>query len=99
VGGLDVDPRVLILFAVSAYRTLLFAFIIMNILQALAGLRIPEGIRPAANFIYDACEPFLRIFRGMLPAVRMGGMGLDLSPLIAFLALFILEGILRSVLF
>ena len=96
---LPFDIRFLILFAVSAYRTLLFAYIIVNLLQSIADLRVPDPLRPALNFLYDVCEPFLRLFRGLLPTPRMGGMGFDLSPLIAFLALFILEEVLKRVMF
>ncbi len=95
----DFDVRVLVIFAVSAYRNILFLFIILSFLQSLADLRLPEFLRPAASFIYDVCDPFLRIFRGLLPAVRLGGMGLDLSPLIGFIVLYILERVLIEVLF
>jgi YggT family protein len=93
------DIKLLILFAIGAYRNLLFLFIILSLLQSLAGLRMPDVLRPAANFIYDCCEPFLRIFRGLLPALRMGGMGLDLSPLIGFLVLYIVERVVANILF
>jgi uncharacterized protein YggT (Ycf19 family) len=96
---LSFDVRVLILFAISAYRSMLFLFIILSFLQSLADLRLPDVVRPAATFVYDICEPFLRLFRGLLPAIRMGGMGLDLSPIIAFIVLIIVENIARSVLF
>jgi YggT family protein len=99
VTGLHFDPRLFIVFAIGAYRNVLFLYIIISLLQSLAGLTLPEFIRPAASFVYDACEPFLRIFRGLLPALRMGGMGLDLSPIIAFLVLFIVERIAVSVLY
>lgn len=78
---------------------MLFLFIILSFLQSLADLRLPDVVRPAATFVYDICEPFLRLFRGLLPAIRMGGMGLDLSPIIAFIVLIIVENIVRSVLF
>jgi YggT family protein len=97
--GLDYDIRLIILFAVRAYRSILFVYIILSFLQSLADLRLPDAVRPAASFVYDVCEPFLRIFRGLIPAVRLGGMGLDLSPLLAFLVLFIAESILQRVLF
>jgi YggT family protein len=96
---LGLDARQLILFAVNAYRNILFAYIILSLLQSLAGMSLPEALRPAARFVYDACEPFLRIFRGLLPAVRLGGMGLDLSPIIAFIVLYIVQEILARVLF
>lgn len=97
--GAALDVKVLILFAINAYRSLLFLFIILSFLQSLAGLRLPDPLRPAASFLYDVCEPFLRIFRGLLPAIRLGGMGLDLSPLIAFLVLYIVERVVYNILF
>lgn len=97
--GLELDARLIIIFAVRAYRGILFAYIILSILQSMAGLSLPELLRPAARFVYDICEPFLRVFRGLLPAVRLGAMGLDLSPIIAFIVLFIVERILVEVLF
>jgi YggT family protein len=81
------DYRVLVIFAIDAYKNLLFLYIIVSILQSLAGMRIPDGLRPAQNFLYDVCEPFLRVFRRLLPQVRLGGMGLDLSPILAFLVI------------
>lgn len=97
--GLGLDARIFILFAVRAYRGVLFAYIILTLLQSMAGLSLPELLRPAARFVYDVCEPFLRVFRGLLPAVRLGAMGLDLSPIIAFLVLYIIERVLEQVLF
>ena len=95
----SIDARVLVVFAIGAYRNLLFIFIILSLLQSIAGLRLPDVLRPAASFVYDCCEPFLRLFRGLLPALRMGGMGLDLSPLIAFIVLIIAERVAQNILF
>jgi YggT family protein len=99
VTGVGLDARILIIFAVRAYRGVLFAYILLSILQSMAGLTLPDLLRPAARFVYDICEPFLRVFRGLLPAVRLGAMGLDLSPIIAFIVLYIVERILTQVLF
>jgi YggT family protein len=98
VTGAGFDIRDLVLFALRAYYYMLFLYIILSLLQSLAGLRLPDFLRPAANFVYDVCEPFLRIFRGILPAIRLGGMGLDLSPIIAFLVLQIVIAIVSRVL-
>ncbi len=95
---MNLDPERLILFAISAYRSVLFVYIILTLLQSLADLRLPDVLRPAASFVYDVCEPFLRLFRGLLPAVRLGGMGLDLSPLIAFVVLLIAEYVVAAIL-
>jgi YggT family protein len=41
-------------------------------------------------------DPILVPIRRLLPPVRMGGTGFDLSPLVVFFAIFILTSILRS---
>jgi len=93
------DYRELVVFAIIAYYNLLFLYIIVSLLQSMAGMRIPDALRPAANFVYDVCEPFLRLFRRFLPTVRLGGMGLDLSPILAFLFIrFIVLPIATSIL-
>jgi len=46
------------------------------------------------QFLADVVNPFLALFRRLLPMLRLGGMGLDLSPIIAILAL---SGIWRLV--
>jgi len=82
-----------IVFAIAAYSYLLFAYLIINLLQNLAQVRIPDWLRPAVNFLYDTCDPFLRIFRGMIPSIGM----LDISPILAFFVLRIAAGILGRV--
>jgi uncharacterized protein YggT (Ycf19 family) len=41
------------------------------------------------RFLYDVCEPYLRLFRRVLPSFG----GLDLSPMVAVFVLWILEQI------
>ena len=55
----------------------------------------PDGI-PAQVYglLVTITEPVLGPMRRAIPPVRMGAMGLDLSPLIAFFAIIILQGIL-----
>ncbi len=43
------------------------------------------------DVVHDLTEPVLGLVRGLLPPVRMGTMGLDLSPIIVFIALFALR--------
>jgi len=39
------------------------------------------------RFLYDVVDPYLRLFRRFIPQLRLGGLGLDLSPIIAILVL------------
>jgi uncharacterized protein YggT (Ycf19 family) len=49
------------------------------------------------SFLYDASEPYLRIFRPFLPLVRFGNAALDLSPF-AGLAILVLSLLLVTAL-
>jgi len=50
------------------------------------------------SILYDATEPYLRLFRRYLPTVRFGNAALDLSPLVGLVVLVIVEQIVISVL-
>ncbi len=43
------------------------------------------------GILYSVTEPVLGPIRRAIPPMGMGGMGLDLSPLIVFMALFFLQ--------
>lgn len=47
--------------------------------------------RAIFEVIYDVTEPVLGLVRGLLPAIRMGAMGLDLSPIIVFVVIAVLQ--------
>ena len=47
------------------------------------------------NWLRSACDPFLNIFRGIIPPI--GGM-LDISPVIAIILLQVLQGFIVSTL-
>ncbi|HZA27403.1 MAG TPA: YggT family protein [Actinomycetota bacterium] len=46
------------------------------------------------EIVYDITEPVLKLVRGLLPPIRMGAMGMDLSPIIVFVAIGILQAAL-----
>jgi uncharacterized protein YggT (Ycf19 family) len=72
------------------YTLLLFAFIITS------RVRLPN--RPWLNrvqrFLYDVCDPYLRIFRRFVPPLGP----LDLSPMVAIFTLLIVSNVLTSLL-
>ncbi len=74
----------------TIYWVILFARIIMS------WLRPPiSGIgRTIWDIVRDLTEPVLGLVRGLLPPVRMGMMGLDLSPIIVFVALGVIQAAL-----
>jgi YggT family protein len=52
---------------------------------------VPEPIRPLARGVRALTDPLLIPLRGLLPSFRMGAMALDVSPILLFLAIVILQ--------
>ena len=72
------------------YLVLIFIRIILSWIP-----RIPYNRWLAAflKFVTDVTDPYLNLFRRILPPVRMGPGALDLSPIVAVLVLSIVGGI------
>jgi YggT family protein len=52
----------------------------------------PSGpVRSVVSIVYTLTEPVLRPLRALIPPIRMGAVGFDLSPIIVFVALGILQ--------
>ncbi len=75
---------------IYVYTLLIILFIIVQLLFA-AGLRPPYSRTTDAilGFLRDICEPFLRLFRRVLPPFG----GFDFSPILAILSLQILNSL------
>jgi YggT family protein len=63
---------------VGVYILTIFAYIITSWLQ------LPYSLRPVQRFLYDVCEPYLRLWRRLLP---FSAGPLDFSPMVATFAL------------
>lgn len=70
---------------VTVYWIIILAYILLGWVEMFGG-RIPYSRVTTAiiGFVRDAAEPYLRIFRRILPPIG----GLDLSPIIGILVLF-----------
>jgi YggT family protein len=75
---------------ILVYILLIFAYIITS------WIRLPYStwLNRIQRFLYDVCEPYLRIFRRILPPLGP----LDLSPMIAIFSLFIIDRLLQAIL-
>jgi len=51
--------------------------------------------RAAWRVLYDLTDPVLRPFRNMIPAIRMGAMAMDFSPIIVFIILGVLSNVIH----
>jgi YggT family protein len=75
---------------VTVYVLVIFAYIITS------WIRLPYSpwLNRIQRFLFDVCEPYLRLFRRILP--QFGP--LDLSPVVAVIVLFLFERVVRSLL-
>jgi YggT family protein len=75
---------------VTVYTLIILVYIITS------WLRLPYSswLNRIQRFLYDVAEPYIRLFRRVLPP--MGP--LDLSPMVAVIALWVLDRVLITVL-
>ena len=73
----------------SVYTIVIFVYILSS------WVRLPYSptLNRIQRFLYDVCEPYLRLLRRVLPPLGP----LDLSPIIAIAGLVLLEWIVNSV--
>jgi YggT family protein len=48
------------------------------------------------KFVSDVTDPYLNLFRRFLPPLRVGGGGLDLSPIVGTFVLLIVSGLVAG---
>jgi YggT family protein len=82
--------------AVSSVTTFIYVFTFVYTLAIFAyiltsWLRLPYSptLNRIQRFLYDVCEPYLRLFRRFLPSFG----GLDLSPMVALIVLWLVSSI------
>jgi YggT family protein len=75
---------------IYVYTLLIIVYIVVQLVFS-AGLRVPYSRTSNAilGFLRDVCEPFLRLFRRLLP--QFGGF--DFSPILALITLSIINNI------
>ena len=54
---------------------------------------VPDGLRPVVDAVYALTEPVVRLARPLLPPLRIGMMALDLSIILVFIVLGLLQQI------
>src|SRR3954470_20201258 len=69
---------------IGLYWLVIFAYMLTS------WLRLPYSptLNRIQRFLYDVCEPYLRLFRRVLPSFG----GLDLSPMLGLIVLWIVSG-------
>src|SRR4051812_750935 len=97
----ETDSLMLLYDAVGAIQNFLNVFIRVYILVILvyiilSWIRLPYSpwLNRIQRFLYDVCDPYLRIFRRIVPAFGP----LDLSPMLAVISLLVLQALLNAIL-
>ena len=95
----DTASSMLLFDAVDAIRRFIDVFISVYILVILAyiimsWIRLPYSpwLNRIQRFLYDVCDPYLRLFRRVLPPLGP----LDLSPIVAIFSLLIIQRLLGA---
>ena len=83
---------------VADYVAALFlVYIILILIRVLMSWipRMPYNptLRAVLDFITETTDPYLNLFRRLIPPIGGGGFGLDLSPMIGIIVLVILRGV------
>jgi YggT family protein len=71
------------------YVLLIFVYVLTS------WVRLPYSpwLRRIQDFLRDVCEPYLRLFRRVIPALG----ALDISPIVAILSLFLLMKVVDAI--
>jgi YggT family protein len=72
---------------IYVYAILIFAYVITSWFQ------MPYSLSGVQRFLRDVCEPYLRIFRRILPPLGP----IDLSPMVAVGVLVLIERLIDAV--
>jgi len=73
---------------ISVYALVVFLYVLTS------WVRLPYSLNPVQRFLYEVCEPYLRLWRRILPSLGP----LDLSPMVAIFALVVFGQIVVNLL-
>jgi YggT family protein len=86
------NPLVYVIYvALNVYAFLIVAAALLSWFQARAG----TALFRVSKVLHDVTEPYVGLFRRVLPVVRLGSTGLDLSPVVALIVLFVAIQVVR----
>lgn len=75
---------------ISVYILLILVYVLTS------WIRLPYNVwlNRIQRFLYDVCEPYLRLFRRVIPPLGP----LDLSPVVAVIVLIVIQQVIAAVL-
>lgn len=87
---------------IASYVSALFiVYIILIFIRILLSWvpRMPLNpiVRAIVGFVHEVTDPYLNVFRRMLPPVGMGGMALDLGPMVGVIVLLVAQAVVVGI--
>jgi YggT family protein len=73
---------------ISVYALVVFVYVLTS------WVRLPYSLNSVQRFLYEVCEPYLRLWRRVLPS--MGA--IDFSPMVAIFALVVVGQVIVNLL-
>jgi YggT family protein len=83
---------------IATYVNALFlVYIILIFIRVLLSWipRMPynPALRAVVDFVHQTTDPYLNLFRRLLPPIGGGGFAIDISPIIGIILLLVLQGV------
>ena len=88
------DTRGSIASFVDVFITVYILLILVYVLSSWIRLPYSPWLNRIQRFLYDVCEPYLRLFRRVLPPLGP----IDLSPIVAIIVLYVIRSVLVAAL-
>jgi YggT family protein len=80
--------------------TLALVFVVLIFIRILLSwFRLPyyRWLNAFLEFVTEVTDPYLNLWRRFLPLVRLGGAGIDLSPMVGSIVLLFAAGIVARI--
>ncbi len=79
---------------INVFVTVYILLILVYVLTSWIRLPYSPWLNRIQRFLYDVCEPYLRLFRRIIPPLGP----LDLSPVVAVITLILIQGLIARLL-
>ena len=77
----------------TVFLLLIITRIVLSWIQMFRPIPYNMPLRATIGFVEESVDPYLNVFRRLIPPIGGGGMGIDLSPMIGIILLIIVQGI------
>ena len=91
---MPIEIRFVFYYVLFFFWLLLMARIVAELVRSFARQWAPAGASAVAlEIIFTATDPPVKMLRRVIPVIRIGGVGLDLSIMVLLLVVFILMSV------